>query len=101
MIEKHQPKATEILYMRRLPGRVNSEQAAQLLGMQPHHLPILCRRGLLRPLGGGPKNCVKYYASLEIEQLCTDFKWLAKATKLLSDYRPHQQESGLEPCSPR
>src|SRR3954470_8634128 len=72
MIEKHQPKASEILYLRRLPGRVTSEQAAQLLGMQPHHLPILSRHGLLRPLGGAPRNCVKYYASLEIEQLCTD-----------------------------
>ena len=68
----------------RLPARLNPEQTAQVLGFQPHDIPIIVRAGLLKPLGGGPRNCVKYFAAFEIENLRVDRKWLDRATKAIS-----------------
>ncbi len=69
------------LNLRRLPARLNSEQVAQVTGFQPHDVPLLVKGGLLKPLGGGARNSVKYFAACEIEQLRDDRRWLDKATK--------------------
>ena len=68
----------------RLPARLNIEQVADVLGFQPHDIPFIVRAGLLKPLGGSPRNCVKYFAAFEIEQLRQDRRWLDKATKAVS-----------------
>ena len=72
------------LNVRRLPARLNSEQVAQVLGYQSHDIPLLCKAGLLKPLGGGARNSVKYFAAFEIEDLGHDRKWLDRATKAVS-----------------
>lgn len=72
------------LNIRRLPARLNSEQVAQLLGFQPHDIPLLTKSGLLKPLGGGPRNSVKYFASCEVDQFRNDRRWLDKATRAVS-----------------
>jgi hypothetical protein len=77
-------RPASLLAVVRLPGRLNNEQAAEVLGFQPHDIPLLVKAGLLKPLGGGPRNCVKFYAACEIEQLGQDPKWLDKATKAIS-----------------
>ena len=76
-----------LLYAERLPGRLNAEQAAALLGFQAHDIPILVKKGLLKPLGGGPKNCVKYFSSVAIELNRLDEPWLNKATKAIGRCR--------------
>ena len=65
-----------------LPARLNVEQAAVVLGFQPHDIPILVASGLLSPLGRRDrgKNTTKYFAWVDIDQRRTDAKWLSKAT---------------------
>ncbi len=77
-----------LLYVERLPGRLNAEQAAVLLGFQAHDIPTLVRAGLLKPVGGGPRNCVKYFHSTIIERNRLDERWHDKATKALLRRRP-------------
>ena len=73
-----------VLGATRLPARLNSEQTAELLGIQPHDIPALMRADLLKPLGGGPRNCVKYFAAIDIEEKSRDVRWLDKASKAVS-----------------
>lgn len=77
-----------LLYAERLPGRLNAEQVAAVLGFQAHDIPVLVRAGLLKPLGGGPKNCVKHFHSTAIERNRLDERWHDKAAKALLRRRP-------------
>ena len=62
------------------PARLNVEQAAWLLGCQPHDVPILISARLLKPLGNPPQNGVKFFSSTEVAELAKDRNWLAKMT---------------------
>ena len=73
-----------ILNSQRLPGRLDVQTTAQLLGFASHDLPILIRLKLLVPLGKPPANSPKYFASCEILRLVEDRDWLHKATKAVS-----------------
>lgn len=84
MLNNDKTNWLSLLDARRLPARLNTEQTAQMLGHQPHDIPILTKAGLLKPLGGGPRNSVKYFAAVEVEQLGRDRKWLDRATKAVS-----------------
>ena len=77
----------------RLPARLNGEQAAVVLGFPSHDIPLLVRAGLLKPLGGGARNCVKYFAAIEIEEFSHDRKWLDRATRAVS--RRRSQAEGV------
>jgi hypothetical protein len=55
-----------LLNSRRLPARLNSTEAALLLGFQEHDIPALLAAGLLRPLGKPAQNAPKYFAAVEI-----------------------------------
>lgn len=81
--------AQSILHFLRLPGRVNSEEAAALLGMEPWDVPLLVKAGLLKPLGHvRASNRVKYFASDVVEHCARDPKWLHRATDAISRCRP-------------
>jgi hypothetical protein len=71
----------ELLNVRRLPARLLAEEAAVLLGFKEHDIPVLVKAGLLKPLALGPRNCVKYFPSLVIEERCRDIVWLDKASR--------------------
>lgn len=77
-----------LLFAERLPGRLNAEQTAALLGVQAHDIPVLIKAGLLKPVGGGPRNCVKYFHSATIERNRLDERWHDKAAKALLRRRP-------------
>ncbi|HEY3855695.1 MAG TPA: hypothetical protein VGO67_15000 [Verrucomicrobiae bacterium] len=53
-------------------------------GFQSHDIPLLVKAGLLKPLGGGPRNSVKYFATVQVEANCRDARWLDKATKVVA-----------------
>jgi len=74
------PQQQQFLSLPILPARLNVEQAAHYLGFQEHDLPILTAAGLLRPLGRPSHNSTKYFATVELEKLRADTKWLAKST---------------------
>ena len=72
-----------VLSTLRLPARLNANQTAELIGCQPHDIPILIKAGLLKPLGSGPANRAKYFASLHILAATSETRWLEKATTTL------------------
>lgn len=72
------PKQT-ILNSTRLPARLSSEDAAVVLGYEPHDLPTLIAAGLLKPLGAPTKNAPKRFAAIEILAKTEDLKWLVRA----------------------
>lgn len=72
--------------MRQAPARLNVRQAAWLLNVQEHDIPVLVTAKLLKPLGNPGQNCVKYFATVQIRELALDAAWLAKATNALHSY---------------
>lgn len=86
------PEQIELLNLRVLPARLTVEQAAYYLGFQPHDIPILISRGLLRPLGSPPPNAPKYFALAELERLRTDVKWLARATAAIAAHWKNKRQ---------
>jgi hypothetical protein len=73
-----------------LPGRLDSHLAAQILGFDPFHIPILVARKLIRPLGHPPENAPKYFARDYIVALASDQAWLAKASDSLVAHWKHR-----------
>jgi hypothetical protein len=71
----------DILALPRLPGRLNSEQTAAILGFGDHDIAVLVAERLLKPLGNPAHNAVKYFASENVCALAHDEAWLNKATK--------------------
>ena len=80
------------LELRRLPGRLNCEQAAPLLGFAIHDLPVLVRAKLLKPLGNPQQQAVKYFSASEIEKCSKDPCWLNRATKAIYLYWEQQNK---------
>ncbi len=84
MNERFPQNLALLLGLRRLPARLTSEQIAIVLGFQVHDIPALVKAGLLKPLGGGLRNSVKYFAAIDVDQKSNDAKWLDRATKAVS-----------------
>jgi hypothetical protein len=71
----------EIYHCHRLPGRLDAEQTAALLGFRVEpDIQVLMRAKLLKPLGAPAQNGVKYFASAQVIQLAGDAEWLHRAT---------------------
>jgi hypothetical protein len=75
-----------VLNCRRLPGRLNTAEAALLLGFQEHDIALLIAAKLLVPLGKPARNAPKYFAAVEIVANAADSEWLAKATRRLAKH---------------
>jgi hypothetical protein len=85
-IYDHSHSGFSLLNCRRLPARLNSEQAALLLGFHEHDLAPLIAAGLLKPLGNPASNSPKYFPSVVVEALAQDERWLDRATRALAKY---------------
>jgi len=70
----------------RRPARLTVEQAAWVLGCQPHDVPILISSRLLRPLGNPPQNAIKFFSTAEVTEIAKDRAWLAKMTQTISQH---------------
>ena len=69
----------------RLPARLDSAQAAELLGFQEHDVPVLVRARLLHYLGKDlNSNSRKFFSSAELQGLANNREWLAKATQAIA-----------------
>jgi hypothetical protein len=75
-----------VLNCRRLPGRLNTSEAALLLGFQDHDVALLVAAKLLVPLGRPAPNAPKYFAAVEIAECASDLEWLSSATKHLAKH---------------
>src|SRR5260370_36975402 len=93
---------------RRLRGRLNTSEAALVLGFQEHDMALLVAAKLLMPLGKPAPNAPKYFAAVDIAERASDSEWLSSATKQLAKHwlrknqrksahaRPAVQFTGLE-----
>jgi hypothetical protein len=81
-----------LLNCKRLPGRLNTSEAALLLGFQEHDIGSLVAAKLLVPLGKPVANSPKYYAAVEIEARASNSQWLGEATKALAKHWRRKNE---------
>lgn len=72
-----------LLNARRLPARLLAEEAAILLGVKEHDIPALVNAGILKPLGSGPRNCVKHFHAQEVQDIAGDRKLMERLSRAL------------------
>jgi hypothetical protein len=70
----------EFLTLVILPARLGIAEAAWLLGFSEHDIPVLVSAGLLKPLGHPAASGSKFFATVELQTLRSDARWLAKAS---------------------
>ena len=75
----------EFLNLKTIPARLTSDQAAWLIGCQPHNIPPLVAAKQLKPLGNAPANAVKYFCTADVLELCQDRNWLARVTTVIQN----------------
>jgi hypothetical protein len=75
-----------LVILGQLPARLTAQQAGWVLNCQPHDVAILVVARLLRPLGSPVHNSVKYFATVEILELCKDRAWLARLTNAIGQH---------------
>ena len=75
-----------ILFLPRLPARLDVKQASEILGFLPHELSVLLKTGLLKPLGKPAANGHKFFSAVEISSLTTNREWLDKATRAVAKH---------------
>lgn len=68
------------------PARLGITETAWLLGFNEHDIPVLVSAGLLKPLGRPTPTGSKYFATVELQTLRTDTRWLAKASDAIVNY---------------
>ena len=68
------------------PARLGINETAWLLGFNEHDIPVLVSAGLLKPLGRPTPTGSKYFATVELQALRTDTRWLAKASDAIVNY---------------
>jgi len=75
-----------LLNCRRLPARLNTSEAALLLGFQEHDVAPLVAAKLLLRLGKPGRNSPKHFAAVTILERAGDVRWLCTATKVLAKH---------------
>ncbi|HUD46533.1 MAG TPA: hypothetical protein VMR33_06870 [Candidatus Baltobacteraceae bacterium] len=73
-----------MLFVPRLPARLDVNQAADVLGFLPHEIVVLQKVGLLKPLGKPAPNGHKFFCATEISALAQNREWLDKATRAVT-----------------
>jgi len=76
----------EFLSLARPPARLRITEAAWLLGFTEHDISLLVSLGLLKPLGHPPPSGSKYFATIELQNLQNDARWLAKASDAIVNH---------------
>ena len=82
------------------PARLTVEEAAWVLGCQPHDVPVLVSSRLLKPLGNPPQNGIKYFSTQEVMELVQDRSWLAKMTNTICQHWHRKNKKGHAPAGP-
>jgi len=79
-------KENSILFVPRLPARLNVQQVGEMLGFLSHEITVLMNAGLLKPLGRPAANGHKFFCAKQILELAEDREWLDKATRAISKH---------------
>jgi len=70
----------------RIPGILESDEAAFLLGVPPHTIPILLGAKHLKPLGKPREKASKKFSADYIDELSHDQKWQDHAIRIIETY---------------
>ena len=68
------------------PARLSITETAWLLGFTDRDIPVLVSVGLLKPLGHPPQSGSKYFATVDLQVLRNDTRWLARASDAIVSY---------------
>jgi hypothetical protein len=68
------------------PARLGIIETAWLLGFTENDVSVLVSVGLLKPLGHPPPSGSKYFATVELQNLRNDIRWLAKASDAIVNH---------------
>jgi hypothetical protein len=68
------------------PARLGIEETAWLLGFNDHDIPVLVAAGLLKPLGRPAATGSKFFATVDLQALRSDTRWLGKASDAIVHY---------------
>lgn len=84
-----------VLSLRRLPGRLNAEQTAMLLGVTPSDMPILVAAKFLVPLGGKriALNSPKHFASVKVEEMAGSSEMMERMQIVLTSHWRNRNSS--------
>ena len=80
------PERKEFLSLVTPPARLGISEAAWLMGFNEHDIPVLISVGLLKPLGRPTATGSKYFATVELQNLRNDARWLAKASDAIVNH---------------
>ena len=80
------PVKKEFLCLVTPPARLGINETAWLMGFNEHDIPVLVSSGLLKPLGRPPATGSKYFATVELQTLRNDTRWLAKASDAIVNH---------------
>ena len=84
----------------RLPGILESDEAATLLGVPTHTIPILIAARHLKPLGSPGEKASKKFSADAIAELAHDPKWQDRAVRLIEQYWAKQNEKKRKEPAP-
>lgn len=76
----------EFLSLLNPPARLGITEAAWLLGFAEQDISVLVSVGLLKPLGHPPASGSKYFATVELQSLRNDVRWLAKSSDAIVNH---------------
>ena len=76
----------DFLFLSTPPARLGVNETAWLLGFNEHDIPVLVAAGLLRPLGRPTASGSKFFATVELQNLRSDTRWLARASDAMVNH---------------
>jgi hypothetical protein len=79
----HPPEIRWLFTAVRLPGIVEADEAAALLGVPPHTIPVLIGAKHLKPLGKPSAKASKKFSSQVIVEHSSDRKWQDQAVRII------------------
>jgi len=94
-------QARELLNLRRLPAMLNISQTAVLLNVGEHDIPVLVRKGLLKPLGHPKPNAVKYFAAVAVLEMAADIQFLSRVRDVIYQYWQGKNTAKPDECDSR
>jgi len=84
----------------RLPAILEADEAAALLGVSPHSIPILIGGRHLKPLGKPSVKAIKKFSSQDILEHSADRKWQDQAIRMIEAYWLNQNSRKKQKAKP-
>ena len=81
------------------PARLTITETAWLLGFTEQDISVLVSVSLLKPLGRPPASGSKYFATVELQNLRNDTRWLARASDAIVNYWRTKNSGRRQKCA--